>query len=248
MAKQYYDVYIRPAGTALTPLPSWDHDNYDDFYKLELLREKPKFVREPELTPLGDGTQRTDSEKVSIDCGTLEVDKTTYAFFRSTFHNKPCDIMMIPQNIIANAGPLSQSSETSVIVHNLTLQISKVVESGSSIICSIVGSRSYGVSADKILIIDRLEGPSMLVISGHVYKIDGVTPVPGVVVAITLDGALSDDTTDANGYYLIVNSNLGAGKVTATKTGWVFPDSPEISNDPEGYAFRHDFVATTEGA
>lgn len=243
MAKQYYDVYIRPAGAALTIAPAFDKANFDDFYKLELPREKPVLTREPELTPLGDGTQRTDSEKVTIDCGTLQCDKNTYAFLRSTFHNKSCDFILVDHNsIIEQQGILT-------IIYGIRVVVGKTVESGSSIVCSISGSKSSGIAAEHKFEMVNNTGNS-LIVTGYAYKEDGVTPVPGVVVTATIDSIEANDTTDANGYYLLFSFNQGSSVLTATKAGgWVFPDSPEYCTDPLGnVSYRHDFIATSDGS
>lgn len=245
MAKQYYDVFIRPAGQLLTIAPAFSQANFDDFYKLELPREKPVLTREPELTPLGDGTQRTDSEKISIDCGTLECDKTTYAFLRSTFHNKSCDLVMVDHSAYSDShiGYMA-------IIYGVNIQVSKTVESGASIVCTLAGSKSSGIDAEPKFELTVCPSVSSLIVSGYAYKEDGLTPVPGVVVSATIDGVEANDTTDANGYYLLVSYNQGSSALAATKAGgWVFPDSPEYSTDPEGRVnYRHNFIATSDGS
>lgn len=83
-------------------------------------------------------------------------------------------------------------------------------------------------------------------ISGHIYQIDGVTPIEGAEVVAYPSKYRFDDgfwtMTDANGEYTIENLGLGSFRVTAKAEGFV--ELIKYYNDVYGWFNAWDVVVT----
>lgn len=242
MSAKFFDIYIRPAGTKLTDFVL-DPNTLNGWDRLELLDEKAKVFVEPKLKACGDGTDIVDGEMISVECGTMRVEKTEYDYLRSTFHNKKCDVLMYDP----------QDDTFMIAIWGVKLAVTKMVESGSTIVIKIAGKKEYAVGAVNPWLLGS-NTPSCL-ISGTVYKKDGTTPLAGATVnweCAALSVSITD-VTDKDGKYLIqslsrVYNLKNSGVVSATKAGgWIFTSIPSFEITQNG-EYIVDIVATTDGA
>ena len=241
MSAKFFDIYIRPAGTKLTAFVL-DPNTLDGWDRLELLDEKAKLSVEPKLKACGDGTDIVDGEAISVECGTMRVEKAEYDYLRSTFHNKKCDVLMYDP----------QDDTFMIAIWGVKLAVTKMVESGSTIVIKVAGKKEYAVGAVNPWLLGS-NTPTCMV-SGIVYKRNGVTPVAGVTVEWDSDelSATVSDVTDKDGMYLMqVPTDEYPCKITAvvsaTKSGWVFPTSSAIEFVRNG-EYNYNIIATTDGA
>lgn len=209
--KLYYCVYMRPAGTEIAGTSPALGNILDGWDKLDLVPTGTKLTIEPENRDMGDGTQYTEAEVIKLETSTLRVDKAEYAYLRSTYHNVRCDAMLFdPASHLVVA-----------IVYGMKIKVSKLVENDQSVVVKLDGMRKMADANITVLTPASLEDYSIL--SGIVYAHDGVTPVPGVAISITVSTVDYEDTTDKDGQYLICLP-IGAHTFTPTLTGgWVFP-------------------------
>lgn len=213
--KKYFDVYIRQAGT---PFALADLDTthvMDDFDRLELLNPGAKFTIEPVKTPLGDGCELTEAEKVSVEAGTLRTDIVEYEHLRDEFHNQYVDVLFLDPN----------DHSIACVAFNVRASVEKLVESGQTIICMVKGAKEFSIEATARFDIARIY-PSA-VISGYVYDLDG-DPVSGATVNIevTSPAQTKGDLTDKDGHFLALIKTLeGKTEFTskAEKSGMSFP-------------------------
>ena len=225
---RFYNVYVRLAGAAISAGAMALGNVLEGFDKLDLPQVGTKFTVEPVLTELGDGTSLVDSETANLETGTHRVDSAEYGWLRSTFHNKLCDVMLYDPN----------DNMIVALVYGMKLNVTKLLESGASTIIKLFGKRTW--NSANVSVLQPEAGPSYGVLSGRIYKEDGVTPVVGANISIRSGGKEYKDITDKDGEYIIM---LPEGTVTYTpvKAGLSFIEAT-VKVD-SGRETVQDFVA-----
>lgn len=238
MAAKFFDIYIRPAGTAFSAF-ALTTNLLDTFDKLDLPADKPKFTVEPVLVPVGDGSTFVDAEKLVLECGTMRVTKAEYDYLRSTFHNQLCDFLMVDPD----------QDTFMVASFRLRAAVTLMVTAGETLVIKISGSRQFSIEATNTFLIG--ENTPSCVIQGYVYAADGVTPLAGALVsiAITSPARTYTDTTDKDGNYLVmvetpVSPTTTTATYTLTKSGNTFPLGQTLTINRYG-AYDKNFMALT---
>jgi hypothetical protein len=211
--KRFFDVYIRAAGTAIDPTDIAAGVNVlDGWDRLELLDAKASLKMEPVEVDLGDGTKLVDGEKLSFECGTLRVDHGEWAYLRSTYDNKKADLLFYDpaDNTLLAAA------------YRLQVSVSLLATSGETENIKLTGVRnmsSSGFDDTVVLMAPGLTVDTALV-TGVIYKKDGVTPVSGVLVKLKdVSSNEYEDTTDTDGQYLIAITAGVEYTYSISKTG-----------------------------
>lgn len=196
--KQYFDIYIRPAGSRI-PLDELESvanilENWD---RLEYPELKGSIKISPQTVELGDGTLGVDGEKVEVESGTFRCDAVEHEYLRNTFHNKICDVLFY--------NPQSQTIVAAA--YGLKMTVSHIVSSGESRVIKLTASRSLGVGAvesGSVAILHDTSGLQTVLITGTVYDEDGITPVDEAIVSVSVNLVTYEDTTDKDGKYLVL--------------------------------------------
>jgi hypothetical protein len=196
--KQYFDVYIRLGGARI-PLDDLESvaNIVDSWDRLEFPELKASIKISPQTVELGDGTQGVDGEKVEVESGTFRCDIAEHNYLRDTFHNQICDVLF--------HNP--QSQEIVAVAYGLKVTVSHIVSSGESRVIKLAGARSLGVGAVEsgtVVIMASLDVYNTVLLTGTVYESDGVTPVEGAIVSVTVGTNVYEDETDKDGKYLIL--------------------------------------------
>lgn len=240
MAAKYFDIYIRPAGTAFAAF-ALTANLLDTFDRLELPADKPKLTVDPVLAPVADGTDMVDAEKLSLECGTMRCTKAEFDYLRSTYHNKVCDFLMVDPD----------QDVFMVAAFRLKASVTMLISAGETIVIKISGSRQYALGATNTLLIG--ENTPSCIIQGFVYGTDGVTPLAGALVSIAIASPARTytDTTDKDGNYLVmvetpVTPTTTVATYTVTKSGNIFPTGQTLTINRYGI-YDKDFQALRQG-
>ncbi len=230
--KMYYDIYLRPAGTIFTTFPltsnilsGWD--------RLELPDDQMKLAAEGILKTLGDGTALCESEKIDLETGTLAVEGWLWAYLRSTYHKVVCDVLLMD----------SSNQSFLAAAFQIRLSVTKILESGNSIIIKIKGTHENGLNGTNPGIILGATTGSAL-IRGIIYDIDAITPLDGASVQIVSGGTTLTDLTDATGEYLFIAGAPLTWTYTVTKSGKTFPAGATLAVTAD-QEFTKDITALT---
>lgn len=240
--KRYFDVYIRAAATAIDPddiaagvnvLDGWD--------RLELLDAKASLKLEPVEVELGDGTKLVDGEKLTFECGTLQVDSTEWGYLRDTFDNKKCDLLFYDpaDNTLLAAA------------YQLQVSVTLLATSGETELIKLTGVRNMSSAGFDDTVVLMAPGVTVdtALVTGVVYAEDGVTPVEGVLVHMEDRYHIAyEDTTDADGQYLVAILAGVEYKYTLSKTGgWAWAADVTITPTKD-FENTQDFTADTDGS
>lgn len=238
----FFDTYIRPATTAFDGL-AVNVNNLVGWDRLEFPTEKSKFSIDGEKVWDGTGLELVEGESIKYETGTKKVTQAEYNHLRDTYNNAYLDLLLLDPN----------NDSFVVVAFRMKTQVVLVVDSGESKEIKIVAARSYAIEATNTFLLTT-NNPSC-VISGTIYKLDGVTPVAGASVQISINtpSETYTDETDKDGNFLCTVQTLAApstsvATILATKTGgWTFPSGQTVTVQRNG-EYTKDISATVNGS
>lgn len=236
--KMYFDVYIRPMGEPFFPGMAFDPNmNFlNGWDRLELLDDQLKLTIDGVSKALGDGTQIYDAEKAEFETGTLKVSDSEWTYLRNTYHGTACDVLLLDPN----------NQNFFVAAFNVRLSVTKILESGQSIVIKIKGKGEKAISEDysesHLVCVDQTGGTAL--IRGIIYAVGGTTPITGATVQIQKGATILTDTSDDNtGEYLLI-ATAGTWTFTVTKSGRTFPTGQTLAVEA-AQEYVKDFTALT---